>query len=278
MKNEAGGTKMTEMQEKLLEILKWFHELCEKEGLVYYAQGGTALGAVRHNGFIPWDDDLDVGMPRKDYESLKKLSEKVNGNSPYQIEFPGDDREFVYPFCKVYDTKTTLIENTRYKTKRGIYIDVFPIDGIGNTMEESVKNFKRVDHKRNLLCTQICGLRKGRKWYKNLSVILLRNIPFWNSVKMIKDIDRMSKLYDYDKCQYVANLCGNWHEKEIMDKEWVEKPVLCKFEDTQIYIPENHDGYLTRMYGDYMQLPPVEKRVTHHDFISIDLNKSYLEE
>lgn len=268
---------MTELQGRLLDVLKWFHKLCEREELTYYAQGGTALGAVRHNGFIPWDDDLDVGMPRGDYEKLKRLSEKMNGQSPYYIEFPGERKDFVYPYCKIYDTRTTLIENTRYKTKRGIFIDVFPIDGIGNTMEESIRNFKRIDYKNNLLCTQICALRKGRELYKNASIVLLRAVPFLDHLKIIKDIDKLSKLYDYDECNYVANLCGNWHEKEIMDKRWVEKSILCKFEDAQIYIPENYDEYLTRMYGDYMKLPPVEKQITHHDFLCIDLNKSYLD-
>ena len=87
----------------------------------------------------------------------------------------------------------------------------------------------------------------------------------------------MCKLKDYDECEYVANYCGNWHEKEIMKKEWAENPVLCKFEDIQIYIPEDADAYLKRVYGDYMKLPPEEKRVTHHDFLYLDLNKSYLE-
>ena len=79
---------MTEMQTRLLVIMKWFHELCEKENLKYYAIGGTALGAVRHNGFIPWDDDLDVGMPRKDYERLKEISCKINYKSDFILEFP----------------------------------------------------------------------------------------------------------------------------------------------------------------------------------------------
>lgn len=270
---------MTELQTRLLVIMKWFHELCEKENLKYYAIGGTALGAVRHNGFIPWDDDLDVGMPRKDYERLKELSCKINHQSDFILEFPDNKKDFVYPYGKIYDTKTTLVESTRYKTKRGIFIDVFPIDGVGNTLEESMETFKKVDKKINLLCTRICALRKDRKWYKNIAILLSRCVPDFllGSLKIIKEIDSMCKLKDYDECEYVANYCGNWHEKEIIKKEWVENPVLCKFEDIQIYIPEDADAYLKRVYGDYMKLPPEEKRVTHHDFLHLDLDKSYLE-
>lgn len=268
---------MTELQNRLLDIFKWFHELCDRENLVYYAQGGTVLGAVRHNGFIPWDDDIDVGMPRMDYEKFIGLAEKINNESRYYIEFPNDKIDFVYPYCKIYDTKTTLIENTKYRTKRGIFIDVFPIDGIGNSMKESVRNFRKIDRKKNLLCSRICTIRKGRELYKNLSIMAFGMVPFLNPLKIIKDIEKSSKRYDYDKCKYVANLCGAWHEKEIMEKQWVSKPILCKFENTSMYIPQNYDKYLSRLYGSYMQLPPVEKRKTHHDFIYLDLHRSYLD-
>lgn len=268
---------MTEMQEKLLDILKWFNELCEKENLVYFAQGGTALGAVRHNGFIPWDDDIDVGMPRKYYTRLYELSKELNKvTKDYYIEFP-EAKDFVYPYCKIYDKRTTLIENTRNKVERGIYIDVFPIDGIGNTIEESIKNFREVDKYINMLCTRVCALRSRRKWYKNIGIVLSRFIPDFilNHTKIIKKIEQLSIRFDYDECEYVANICGNWHEKEIMKKDWVKNPVLCEFETTQIYIPENCDAYLSKMYGDYMKLPPKEKQCTHHDFILLDLNRPY---
>ena len=124
---------MNEMQSKLLDMMKWFHGYCEENGLRYYALGGTALGAVRHGGFIPWDDDLDVGMPRADYDRMISLCKNGTGNTRYRIEAPGQNRDFIYPFCKAYDTETTLVENARIKAKRGVYIDIFPLDGIGNT-------------------------------------------------------------------------------------------------------------------------------------------------
>ena len=91
---------MNEMQSKLLDMMKWFHGYCEENGLRYYALGGTALGAVRHGGFIPWDDDLDVGMPRADYDRMISLCENGTGNTRYRIEAPGQIRVFIYQFCK----------------------------------------------------------------------------------------------------------------------------------------------------------------------------------
>ena len=274
-----GDKKMTELQSKLLDMFKWYHNLCEEQGLIYFALGGTALGAVRHNGFIPWDDDIDVGMPRKDYEKLKEISKEISNNSKYRLEFPLENKDFTYPYGKIYDTTTTLIENTRYKAKRGIYIDIFPIDGIGNTLEESLCNFKPIDNKINILCTRVCALRKERKFYKNAAILLSRCITekIWGFQRIMHQIDIMSKQYAYDKYDYVANVAGNWHEKEIMKKNWIGNRKIYKFEDCEIYCVEDIHSYLTRMYGDYMKLPPVEKRVTHHDYITMDLEKSYID-
>ncbi len=269
-----------ELQKKLLDIFKWFHELCDKEGLVYFALGGTALGAARHKGFIPWDDDMDVGMPRKDYEKLKNLSKKINSeNSRFKIEFPGNEKEHLYPYCKIYNTQTTLIENTRYKVKRGIYIDVFPVDGAGNSVEESLSNFRAIDKKINLLCCCVCAIRKGRPFHKNLAIVLARCIPTFilNPAKMINKIDELCQLKKFDECEFVANFAGNWHEKEIMEKRWIGKRKLVEFDGSKMYVVQDNDSYLTRMYGDYMKLPSVEKRVSHHDYIYMNLGEAYLE-
>lgn len=147
---------MNELQKKLVDILSWFHNLCNNNNLNYYAIGGTALGAIRHGGFIPWDDDIDVGMPRTDYEKFIKIANKYS--KKYAIEYPGINKDFLYPYAKIYDTQTTLIENKRYKIKRGIYIDVFPLDGIGNTKKESLKNFKKIDILINMLCSMSCAI------------------------------------------------------------------------------------------------------------------------
>lgn len=267
---------MTEIQEKLLEMMKWFHNLCQEENLIYYAVGGTALGAVRHNGFIPWDDDIDVAMPRKDYDKLRLLAKKYRTTKKYTIEFPLEKDDAMYPFCKIYDTTTTLVENMRKKPKRGIYIDVFPLDGIGQTLEESLNNYKKISRRINFLNTRICALRKGRKLYKNLAIVLARAIPEFviSTKKLIKKINLMEK--EYDNCEYIVNLFGAWGAKEISKKEWFGEPVICKFEDGEIFIPQNAHEYLSRMYNDYMKLPPEEKRFSHHDYVFMDLKNPYV--
>ncbi len=270
---------LTALQETLLSMLAWFHEYCQKHGLRYYLVGGAALGAARHHGFIPWDDDIDVDMPRPDYERLKELCKEGQGER-YRFEFYGEKKEFIYPFGKLYDTQTTLIENVRYKPKRGIGIDIFPTDGLGDTYEESLAHFKKIDKKANLLSTRTCAWRKGRKLYKNLAVVLMRLVPeFILSTKKIRaDIDRMSKEKDFDSSVYVANCVGNWHEKEILKREWLGTPTECTFEGLTVFGPEKMDEFLTGVYGDWRTPPPPEKQVTHHDYIRLDLQESYLQE
>lgn len=268
---------MTEMQQKLLDMFSWFHNFCEENSLTYFALGGTTLGAVRHNGFIPWDDDIDIGLPRKDYEKLHSLLSVANSHSKYCIEFPSDKKDFVYSYAKVYDKTTTLVENTRYKTKRGIYLDIFPIDGIGNTKEESLKKFKKIDSYIKILRMINCPITDTRKFYKNIALACLQltsDITF-NSLKIIRKIDRLSKQIDFDTATYVANLSGAWHEKEIMKKEWIGNLKLCDFENTKIYTVENCDAYLSHLYGDYMTPPSPEKQISHHDYLYLNLNESY---
>lgn len=268
---------MTELQQKLLKMFEWFHNFCRDNELRYYAVGGTLLGAVRHKGFIPWDDDIDLGMPRDDYDKMiKMLKDRVD--SIYRLESPLENRDFVYQYCKLYDATTTLIENKRYKIKRGIYLDIFPLDGIGNTLDESKKNFKKIDKKNNYIMSKTCALSGHRKFYKNVAIIVSRIVPFprWRST--FRKADILCRLRKFDECEYVANIYGNWHEKEIMKREWFGVPIEYDFENIKIYGVQDAVSYLKTMYGNYMQLPPIEKQTSHHDYIKIDLAKSYLED
>lgn len=268
---------MTDIQSRLLLLLDFFHNFCKENSLKYYAIGGTALGAMRHTGFIPWDDDLDVAMPRADYEKLRQLR-KQKDTGEFVFEFPGENKDFVYTFAKMYDTSTTLIENTRYKTKRGVFIDIFPLDGVGNTYEEAVDRFRSFIWKDNLIATAVCAWRKGRKLYKNIAVMAAHCIPksILSSEELIKKFEVESQELPFDECAYIAPYgSAGYHEKVIARKAWYGQPIEYRFENQMVCMPEMPDEYLTGLFGDWRKLPPKEEQVSHHDFIFYDLDHSY---
>lgn len=270
MSNDSAQLKKT-----LLEMLSWFHNFCIENDLKYFAVGGTLLGAVRHKGFIPWDDDIDLGMPREDYKKLEKLiGNKENGK--YYFETPNTTRKgYYYTYGKLFDTDTTLVENSRDKLPMGVYIDIFPFDGVGETKEEAIKYLSSVKKLQDLLAVRVSGIRKGRAFYKNAAVAVARVIPsfLFNDKKLLKKIDSICSGKNFNDSKYVANMNGAWGLREITTREIVGTPKLYDFENIKIYGIEDYDAYLTGVYGNWRQLPPEEKRVSIHDYVYVDLNK-----
>lgn len=268
-----------ELKKVLLKMMKWFHQVCLDNNIRYYALGGTMLGAVRHKGFIPWDDDIDVGVPRADYERLARVISN-NKNGRYIIETPKSlASDFHYTYSKIYDTETTLVEHTKSNVKRGVFIDVFPLDGLANTIEESKKEFKKINRASKLLLSRTTAIRKGRSCGKNAAVIMSQLIPgiIIDNKKLQRKIDAMCRAHDFDEYRYGGNLLGHWGFKEVMETSIMGTPTLYRFEDMEIYGAEQYEKYLSKLYGNWRKLPPKEKQITIHDFIVCDLHKSYLE-
>ena len=267
-----------EYKQCLLNMMSWLHSFCLKNNLRYYALGGTMLGAARHKGFIPWDDDIDIGVPRKDYERLACLLKRTNGR--YRIETPRSQaKDFIYTYSKLYDTETTLIENSKIPIKRGVFIDIFPLDGLGDSLEESRRIYRRIDRKRMLLVSRVTSVRSGRSAAKNALALLSQSIPNFiiDNKKLQSQIDNMCRERDFDKCSFGGNLLGHWRFKEVMESRIMGKPTLYPFETMEIYGAEHYEEYLTHLYGDWRQLPPEDKRVTIHDF-KCNLHRSYLKD
>jgi len=272
---------MNEYKKCLLDILLWFHNFCEEHQLRYYLVEGTMLGAARHEGFIPWDDDIDVGMPRSDYDKLKELMGESVHDGKYMLETEDSQRkEYLIPFAKVYDVTTSLVEQRRLPVTMGVYIDVFPLDGIGATDEEAKRNFKKIGFLHNILASRTVKVREGRKWYKNLAVRIFQALPEFviNEKQLLKRITGLCKERAFDNSKYVGNLVSTYRAKEIMPRELYGEPKLYLFEGNQVFGVEDYDGYLSHLYGDWRTLPPVEKRKSAHTMEQIDLHTSFLKQ
>lgn len=260
------------LQMELLKIMKEYHRLCQEFSLRYYMLGGTCLGAIRHQGFIPWDDDMDVGMPRKDYERFCELANKELPDD-LEIRFYKTVDNSPFHFAKLINKKTTLIEPKYHDYIEGIYIDVFPLD---NMSEYTLSN--------KLRCQQI--------WFKHACIMnhcsteskkgVVRQV--FQRYSKIKKLDKLHAslerlmIKENDKeAKYLCNYLGAWKEREIIPVEIFGKGTLYKFEDAFFYGPNNADYYLHSLYGDYMRLPPKEKQVCRHDYYYVSLEKPYRE-
>lgn len=266
---------MNPLQIKLLEMFNWLTDFLHKNNLRYYLIGGTMLGAVRHEGFIPWDDDIDIGMPRDDYERLIKLLEKPIEH--YYIESPyGNAKDYLYGIAKFYDMNTSMTELTRKGIKRGVFIDIFPLDGIGNKEDEAIRNYKKIDRTNMLLAMLTCAYRKDRKWWKNCAVFIGRLIPV-SAKNCARKLDKLCSEHNFDQFTWVGNLMSTYRSRELMPKEIFGTPTLYNFEGLHVYGPEKYDEYLTQIYGNWRKLPPEDKRHSAHDFSELDLEKSFME-
>ena len=269
--------KLSDLQENLIKMISWFDSFCRENDLKYYAVAGTMLGAVRHKGFIPWDDDIDVGMPRNDYEKLKRImGEKIFEH--YVLETPQSSRyDYSYSYSKIYDINTTLIERKKTPVTRGTFIDIFPLDGYGKDKKQARKIYLSKRMKYNLYISRVSAVRKERDVKKNVAIVLSGLIPGINNRKMRDNLDFASKTLSFANSNWIGYYCGHWGFKEIMPKEWFGNPKEYEFEGVSIFGVENSEEYLSYLYGDWRKLPPEEKQITHHDFIKLDLDKSYLE-
>ena len=268
--------RLNALQSRLLPMFRWFHNYCAEQGLRYYVIGGTMLGAVRHKGFIPWDDDIDVGMPRPDYDRLCSLLAKQS-DPPYLLETPGAADDFPYLYAKLYDPQTTMIEKKRMAVVRGVFLDIFPLDGLGKDEETAKAHYKKIKKKINLHTAMVCALRKGRSFKKNLAVLIARMIPGFilSPRKLAKQIEFLQKTYDFDDSLYISNTAGAWGAKENFPRSVFGTPAAYPFEDGTVLGPEQFDAYLSGLYGSYMTPPPPEKQVSHHDFSYLDLETPY---
>lgn len=275
---------LRDLQLAEIDILKEFIRVCKKLNLKYFLCGGTLLGCIRHEGIIPWDDDIDVCMPRKDYEIFLKKGQELL-KEKYFIQNYKTEHEYTLNFSKIRNSKTTFIESTvkNLNINHGVYIDIFPLDGY--RPEKKIHNIKRdiifLIHRIHI--SSKYNLKNPERLKIKILNILnkITKILYYNKSisQILEKEDKIAQKYDISDCIYVSthDYITKSPGKLCVPKEYFGDGIIKKFEGIEVNVPVNYDGYLKRFYGDYMQLPPEEKRIPHHYNEGVDLNKSYKE-
>ena len=273
---------MNELQKKQLDILKAFISVCEKHHLQYFLVGGTALGAIRHKGFIPWDDDIDVGMLREDYDKFVELQDEFKG-TPYFIQTFKSDPCYIYNFGKLRDSSTTFIE-AQYKYHRinhGVWIDIFPIDGFSKEIKPRETFKKKIRHLwYHVYLAYLPALRrKVRKetWFKDILLNIVAGLFYIFDIAHYrnKKVERYARKIPLKGSAMAGILFGFTTEINPMETEIFDEIIKVPFEDTEVYILKEYDRYLTYLYGDYMKFPPKEEQVGHHYNSGFSLEQGY---
>jgi lipopolysaccharide cholinephosphotransferase len=251
----------------LLEELSAFHDFCERNNLRYYLSGGTLLGAIRHGGFIPWDDDIDLIMPRPDYDRLIDISK--NGiNDAYSVQSFHTDKKYIYPFAKLCDIRTNLIETRhRHSEGSGIFIDIFPMDGISSNDQDFNRQLRGISRLRRL------GKYAGTSVYTSKNVLL--TIPRLlvilvckcvGSYRINRAIENMAAGRDFNAETNAAVVVWGYKRKEKIRREVFLPRIKVSFEGKEFWTTGGYHEYLSNLYGDYMKLPPIQEQTRQHDY------------
>lgn len=269
-KNMMKLMTLREQQLLQLSILKKVHELCELNNIHYFLMYGTLLGAVRHHGFIPWDDDIDIAMMREDFDKFNEICEHGGLPENMVIQNQNTDPYFEFLLARICMKGTYSDDYARKELMSFHYacIDVFPLDNIPTSIEIQMKHRKKIYHLMKFIYYRTNYKRKQisaiKSLIKNIVSSTLKIVPL---SKYLALLDKEIKRYDNiptEKCADLLSTLNIGYENISFDKSDFGSGVLLAFEDDKFYAPVNYEKLLTQMYGDYMKLPPESERVARH--------------
>lgn len=260
-----------------LDMLRDVKRVCEENKLQYFLSSGTLLGAVRHKGFIPWDDDIDISMTYRDFQRFLELGQKALGEK-YFLQTSDTDESFQFGFARVRRNNSTMIRDWECEGgHHGVWIDIFPLISVGGKMDVKLK--KTLIPITNVLCMSAEAFAKNRDWMKKTSgrgktalATALRRLLGKNRKRFAKWIRR--RLFSQTGKDNLAEVWGSI-TAVVPAEQYQKQPVSLLFEGLACAAPEDYDAVLRNNYGDYMQLPPEEKRCSNHGNMYIDLERDW---
>lgn len=257
---------LKEIKEKELELALELQEVCRTHGLRLYLCGGSLLGAVRHGGFIPWDDDIDVSLPRPDYRKLIELNKKESLFSDHLRLICYENGTDSYPFMKLVDTRTRVQDAySKEDASSALWVDILPVDGVPEDPQQQRDIFQKTEKYRKILKLNWANPRAGKTTFRRMFKRFV--IPFAKLYGIRRCNEKLIALASrepFETARKVAIVTwGLYGTGEVVDKEAFLQPVDVSFEGYTFQAMSCWDQYLTQLYGDYMQLPPEEKRKTH---------------
>ncbi len=253
------------LKEIQLEMLKEIDRFCKENSLRYSLAFGSLLGAVRHKGYIPWDDDLDIMLLRKDYDIFVKNFR----HEYYSVIEPDNDDDYSLPFAKVNDTRTVINEYANVKNLYGVYIDIFPIDNVPDDINELNLFLEEKERLNKQHILKIVPLRWNRNPLKNIILMIGQVFLSFKSIHTIsKEMSELSSKYSsLEKCKMKGIIAPDDNRREeLLPSEYFESYITLPFEGFNAMVIEKYHEYLTASYGNYMQFPPKDKQLSHHRF------------
>lgn len=269
---------LDEIHQVTLEVLQSFHELCEKLNLTYFLAFGTLLGAIRHQGFIPWDDDADIWMLRNDYECLVNYCDEHQEEiKPFKLANRKNTDNYYFGISRYSNMDYKYISTNFEKTiDIGVFVDIYPLDSYGNDLDTATRILRKMQKENTKIQRYVNG-------YGDSIIKTCLKMPFHIGLKIIFGKNYLKK-FDVEIERYIKNVTketdryvgiptwSNASKPELLEKSWFMERKLTNFENYKFYVPKAYKEILSRLYGDYMKLPPKKERNPYHNYKIVKRN------
>lgn len=270
----APTLNLKEYQDKAIGTLDAIIHLCESEDIQYFIAGGALIGAIRHQDFVPWDDDIDICVPRPDYERLLACAARLP--KPYEILHAGNDPDYIYPFAKAYDASTTVTEDFEKPFTRGVWVDIFPLDGTFQNRLLRKLHFAVARKLISVLTDQQQYYKPPQKTLKKIRKRTKSKIyQRFSKHTVLRLLNGVCGIKKYDEASYVAPLVAKWGFKESAPRSFFEQHTSLPFGRLRVRAPVKADAWLRQVFGDYMTPPPEHNRKPTHAIKYVNLHQPY---